>query len=67
MNIFDHIDDDSDGVMTKPELWTYVTSKETSMSESEFNALFQQIDTDGSGMIDFVEFVTFMAKIDPSN
>lgn len=67
MDIFDHIDDDGDGVMTKTELWTYVTSKETSMSESEFNALFKQIDTDGSGMIDFVEFVTFMGKIDPSN
>ena len=36
MNFFDHIDDDGDGVMTKPELLAYVTSKETSMSESEF-------------------------------
>ena len=36
------------------------------VTDSDFETLFGIIDTDGSGGIDFIEFVTFMGEIKDS-
>eukprot|EP00957_Ditylum_brightwellii_P180285 13733411-Ditylum_brightwellii.AAC.1 len=64
---FDRIDADSSGLITREDLWKYLISKgseDIKMNETEFDALFKDIDTDGSGTIDFTEFAGFMGQLE---
>ena len=49
--------------MQKSELRTFTQSgKFGEMSEKDFERMFKIIDTDASGEIDFIEFVTFVGQ-----
>ena len=39
-----------------------MSGKVGTISESDFNALFASLDDDGSGEIDFAEFISFIGK-----
>jgi hypothetical protein len=52
-----------DGLITKDDLWEFISSgKAGEISESDFNALFAAIDTDGDGQVDFLAFCAFMGQ-----
>jgi hypothetical protein len=63
---FDCIDSQhKDGFISKGELWEFVSSgKAGDMDEHDFNALFNAIDLDKNGLVDFLEFCAFMGKCD---
>jgi EF-hand domain pair len=52
-----------DGLITKDDLWEFISSgKAGEISESDFNALFAAIDSDGDGQVDFLAFCAFMGQ-----
>lgn len=58
MKVFKSIDKDGDGVIEKKELITIFNSHSTSrLSEKQIENILQVIDTNGSGQIDFTEFL----------
>lgn len=60
---FNKIDTSNDGLVQKEELHAFIMSgKVGTISESDFNALFASLDDDGSGEIDFAEFISFIGK-----
>jgi len=53
----------TDGTIDKKELWDFLNSgKVAKMNESDFNALFSALDTDGDGTVSFMEFSAYMGK-----
>mmetsp|Transcript_28276 Transcript_28276/g.68088 ORF Transcript_28276/g.68088 Transcript_28276/m.68088 type:complete len:512 (-) Transcript_28276:133-1668(-) len=53
----------TDGTIDKKELWDFLNSgKVAKMNESDFNALFSALDTDGDGTVSFMEFCAYMGK-----
>ena len=53
----------TDGTIDKKELWEFLNSgKVAKMNESDFNALFSALDTDGDGTVSFMEFSAYMGK-----
>ena len=62
---FQKIDITKDGQVSKEELWAFLqTEKAGKIRESDFNVLFESMDTSGDGMVDFIEFCAFLGKID---
>jgi len=60
---FKKIDMNDDGLIQKSELKKYAQSgKFGELSEKDFARMFQIIDKDGSGEIDFIEFVTIIGQ-----
>mmetsp|Transcript_9203 Transcript_9203/g.22482 ORF Transcript_9203/g.22482 Transcript_9203/m.22482 type:complete len:520 (+) Transcript_9203:47-1606(+) len=60
---FDRVDKDKGGTVSKDELWEYICSGHVgTMSNKDFNAMWSIIDLDGSGEVDFVEFITFLSS-----
>merc|ERR1711935_304685 len=60
---FKKIDTSDDGFVQKSELKKYVqTGKFGEFSEKDLERMFKIIDEDGSGEIDFIEFVTFIGQ-----
>lgn len=58
MKVFKEIDKDGDGVIEKKELISVFNSHSTSrLTENEIENILQVIDTNGSGHIDFTEFL----------
>ena len=58
---FEGIDDNSDGTLSKDELWTFMTSgKAGTMDKKDFEVMFKALDVDNNGTIDFLEFCTFL-------
>jgi len=52
----------ADGFISKDELWEFVgTGKAGEISERDFDALFDAMDTKGRGKVNFVEFAAFMS------
>lgn len=61
MKEFKFMDKDKGGGISKEELKEFLDSgKVGSISDKDFEALWCAIDLDGSGEVDFVEFITFL-------
>lgn len=61
--VFDAIDTDKNGNLSKEEFRVAAQLVTMSQSEEEFAALFDSIDTDKSGTIEFSEFVAALEKV----
>uniref|UniRef100_A0A8C5QA39 Calmodulin-like protein 3 n=1 Tax=Leptobrachium leishanense TaxID=445787 RepID=A0A8C5QA39_9ANUR len=59
---FSLFDKDGDGAITTKELGTVMRSLGQNPTEAELQDMIKEIDRDGSGTIDFPEFLTMMAK-----
>ncbi|CAH2224281.1 calmodulin [Pelobates cultripes] len=59
---FSLFDKDGDGAITTKELGTVMRSLGQNPTEAELQATISEIDCDGSGTIDFPEFLTLMAR-----
>ncbi|CAH2224289.1 calmodulin [Pelobates cultripes] len=59
---FSLYDKDGDGAITTKELDTVIRSLGQNPSEAELQDMFREIEHDGSGTIDFPEFLTLMAR-----
>lgn len=58
MKVFKEMDKDGDGVIEKNELISVFNTHSTSrLTENEISHILQLIDTNGSGQIDFTEFL----------
>lgn len=58
LKVFKEIDADGDGVIRKEELVSAFNMKSTSgLTETEIEKILNMIDTNGSGKIDFSEFL----------
>jgi len=53
---------DGDGTITTTELGTVMRSLGQNPTEAELQDMINEVDVDGSGTIDFPEFLTMMAK-----
>jgi hypothetical protein len=52
----------ADGYISREELWDFLSSgKAGEMNQKDFNALFEALDTDGNGKVDFLEFCSFLS------
>jgi len=63
LKIFESIDTDGSGLITKGELDHY-TKEEGGLKDKELRILFDDLDIDGSGGVDFAEFCAFTAMTD---
>ena len=59
---FKMFDADGSGSISKEELRDALTQAGNKISEAEFNELFDETDADGSGEIDYGEFVTMLTS-----
>ncbi|KAK6913986.1 EF-hand domain, partial [Dillenia turbinata] len=59
---FSLFDKDGDGCITIEELATVIRSLDQNPTEEELHDMINEIDTDGNGTIEFVEFLNLMAK-----
>ncbi|RCV36700.1 hypothetical protein SEVIR_8G003000v4 [Setaria viridis] len=59
---FSLFDKDGDGTITSKELGTVMRSLGQSPSEEELQDMVKEVDADGSGAIDFQEFLTLLAR-----
>eukprot|EP00760_Papus_ankaliazontas_P028059 PhM_4_TR3509/c0_g1_i1/m.39139/K02183/CALM; calmodulin len=60
--IFDLVDEDHGGSISKDELRKLMETLRLKPTEEELDAMMKEVDTDGSGDIDFNEFVTVMSR-----
>lgn len=60
--IFDLVDTDRGGSIQKSELRTLMETLRLKPTEKELDAMMAEVDSDGSGDIDFNEFVTVMSR-----
>eukprot|EP00695_Tsukubamonas_globosa_P003449 TRINITY_DN641_c0_g1_i1.p1 TRINITY_DN641_c0_g1~~TRINITY_DN641_c0_g1_i1.p1 ORF type:complete len:140 (+),score=53.67 TRINITY_DN641_c0_g1_i1:54-422(+) len=60
--IFDLVDTDRGGSISKDELAKLMTTLGLKPTEEELDAMMAEVDADGSGDIDFQEFVTVMSR-----
>ncbi|XP_063282938.1 calmodulin-A-like [Pelobates fuscus] len=59
---FSLFDKDGDGTVTTKELGTVMRSLGQNPTEAELQDMINEVDCDGSGTIDFPEFLTMMAR-----
>ncbi|KAL6640476.1 hypothetical protein ACP70R_021599 [Stipagrostis hirtigluma subsp. patula] len=59
---FNLFDKDGDGTITTKELGTVMKSLGQSPTEAELRDMIDEVDADGSGSIDFDEFLTLVAR-----
>merc|ERR1712000_86053 len=60
--IFDLVDEDKGGTISRNELKKLMETLRLHPSEEELTAMMKEVDQDGSGDIDFEEFVTVMSR-----
>nr|ACP18969.1 calcium binding protein [Euglena gracilis] len=60
--IFDLVDEDHGGSISKEELRKLMETLRLKPTEEELDAMMKEVDSDGSGDIDFHEFVTVMSR-----
>lgn len=60
--IFDLVDEDRSGQISKNELKKLMETLRLHPTEEELTAMMKEVDADGSGDIDFDEFVTVMSR-----
>jgi|EP00672_Neobodo_designis_P025063 calmodulin len=60
--IFDLVDEDKSGEISKNELKKLMETLRLHPTEEELTAMMREVDADGSGDIDFDEFVTVMSR-----
>jgi Ca2+-binding EF-hand superfamily protein len=60
--IFDLVDEDKSGQISKNELKKLMETLRLHPTEEELTAMMREVDADGSGDIDFDEFVTVMSR-----
>lgn len=53
---------DEDGEIAKPELGDLMEALGEEVSAAELDEIFKEVDEDGSGMVDFDEFIEMMRK-----
>ncbi|XP_061496310.1 calmodulin-like protein 3 [Rhineura floridana] len=59
---FSLFDKDGDGTITTKELGTVMRSLGHNPTEAELQSMINEVDTNASGMVDFAEFLSLMAK-----
>ncbi|KAF1896316.1 hypothetical protein Lal_00018599 [Lupinus albus] len=59
---FGLFDKDGDGCITVEELATVIRSLDQNPTEEELQDMINEVDADGNGTIEFVEFLNLMAK-----
>merc|ERR1712233_104878 len=59
---FSLFDKDGDGTITTKELGTVMRSLGQTPTEAELQDMINEVDADGSGTIDFAEFLSLMSK-----
>ena len=60
--IFDLVDEDKGGSISRAELKKLMITLRLKPTEEELDAMMKEVDSDGSGDIDFEEFVTVMSR-----
>eukprot|EP01060_Flectonema_neradi_P001383 TRINITY_DN10824_c0_g1_i1.p1 TRINITY_DN10824_c0_g1~~TRINITY_DN10824_c0_g1_i1.p1 ORF type:complete len:156 (+),score=37.33 TRINITY_DN10824_c0_g1_i1:85-552(+) len=60
--IFDLVDEDHGGSISKDELRKLMETLRLKPTDEELDAMMREVDSDGSGDIDFNEFVTVMSR-----
>lgn len=60
--IFDLVDEDKGGSISRAELKKLMITLRLKPTEEELDAMMKEVDADGSGDIDFNEFVTVMSR-----
>jgi calmodulin len=60
--IFDLVDEDKGGSISREELKKLMITLRLKPTEEELDAMMKEVDSDGSGDIDFDEFVTVMSR-----
>lgn len=60
--IFDLVDEDKGGSISREELKKLMITLRLKPTEEELDAMMKEVDSDGSGDIDFQEFVTVMSR-----
>ena len=60
--IFDLVDEDKSGQISKAELKKLMETLRPHPTSDELDAMMREVDADGSGEIDFEEFVTVMSR-----
>lgn len=60
--IFDLVDEDKGGSISRNELKKLMITLRLKPTEDELDAMMKEVDADGSGDIDFNEFVTVMSR-----
>ena len=60
--IFDLVDEDHGGSISKEELRKLMETLHLKPTDEELDAMMKEVDSDGSGDIDFNEFVTVMSR-----
>lgn len=60
---FESMDVDGDGTVSKDELRTFLAEQGQALEDRDLEVLWNAVDTDGGGEIDFTEFVAFFSSL----
>mmetsp|Transcript_6293 Transcript_6293/g.14485 ORF Transcript_6293/g.14485 Transcript_6293/m.14485 type:complete len:297 (+) Transcript_6293:3-893(+) len=61
--VFDILDTDNSGSLGRPELWEAFKRSGFQITPEEFEIIFKKLDDDGSGQIDFDEFMQVVGEL----